>query len=215
MSRVVRALLVAVVATGVVVATMVLVRSPDPSDAPATDGPGPSEPASTSLADYETRAVAVPRAPFCEAVPADVVEQALGAPPDVTRTWDDGQRTLLAPGVRDIAHEHGCAWSGQGVTARAWVFAPPVTPERATGLAEAAGRAEGCRALKGAPAFGRSSSGVFCAEGSRTPQLSYRGLFGDAWLTCALSVPDAKPDQDLRDRTGALCVGVLEAARLE
>ncbi len=215
MSRVVRALLVAMVATGVVVTTMVLVRSPETPRTRTGDGPGPSEPASTSLADYETRAVAVGRAPFCEAVPADVVEQALGAPPEVTRTWDDGQRTLLAPGVRDIAHEHGCAWSAQGVTARAWVFAPPVTLPRASDLADAAGRAEGCRTLKGAPAFGRSSTGLFCAEGSRTPQLSYRGLFGDAWLTCALSVPDATPDQDLRDRTGALCVGVLEAARLE
>ena len=212
MSRAVRALLVAVVVTGVVIAGVVL-GSPDDPSGPADDGPVASEPTATPLADRDTRSVAVDRAAFCDAVPAEVVEQALGAAPDVKRSWADGERTLLAPGVRDIAHEFGCAWSGQKVTAAAWVFAPPVTLQRARELATAAGRGKGCRPLDDAPAFGRSTTAVYCAEGARTPQLSYRGLFGDAWLTCALSVPGSRPDQALLDRTGDLCVAVLEAAR--
>ena len=42
---------------------------------------------------------------------------------------------------------------------------------------------------------------------------SYQGLFGDAWLTCELSVTDTTADpSELSDRAGRWCVGVAEAA---
>ena len=56
--------------------------------------------------------------------------------------------------------------------------------------------------------------GVVCRSeaGGRA---SYQGLFGDAWLTCELSLsPDAMDASTvgLLDRTGAWCVGVAQGA---
>ena len=201
----------ATVATVAVVVAAVLLRSPDAPSAPETAAP--PEPVATPLADYDTEQVAVAREGFCADVPEEAVEEALGAEVEVTRSWDDGDRTLLSPGLRDIAHEFGCAWSADGVTARAWVFAPPVTQGQAEDLVAEAGSGEGCRPMDGAPGFGRPTTAVFCGRGEKTPQASYRGLFGDAWLTCTLAVRGAPTGADLRDRTGRWCVEVLEAAR--
>ena len=42
---------------------------------------------------------------------------------------------------------------------------------------------------------------------------SYRGLFGDAWLTCELSLKDVEvTDAELLRRAGAWCAGVAQAA---
>ena len=115
--------------------------------------------------------------------------------------------------MQDVAHEFGCTWRRtDGSTARAWVFTPPVTAGRARALARTTASTPGCSEVADAPAFGRPSAAVVCrADG--TLEASYRGLFGDAWLSCALAAPVSPADRaDLVDRAGRWCVAVATAA---
>lgn len=188
--------------------------------APTDPAAGPSTPTSTPLADYDTLTVAVARQPFCEAVEPAVVAEVLESDPTGVRTWADGEQVRLPDGGRDVAHEFGCRWAVDGTVASAWVFAPPVTRRQAIGLAQAAQSAEGCSPMRGARPYGLPTLAAFCrvegrggSAGAGT-EASYRGLFGDAWLTCTLEVPGASPDEALAERAGRFCVAVLEAARL-
>ena len=68
---------------------------------------------------------------------------------------------------------------------------------------------DACTRIADAASFGRPSVGVVCRTdaGLRT---SYRGLFGDAWLTCSLEGPLER--EAAVARTGELCVAVAQAA---
>ena len=205
---IVTALTVAVVVVGVLVATG------GDDDAP---GAGPSSAATSSepttapdvpLADVDTLTTAVRREAFCDAVPTDAVEAALGGPAAETTSYADGQDAPVTGKVRDIAHEFGCGWTTSGAAARAWVFAPPVTPRAATGLVRAARGEADCRPAADAPEFGRPSVALVC----RTPrmvQASFRGLFGDAWLTC--TVAGRLSSEEALERADRWCVAVLVA----
>ena len=160
----------------------------------------------TPLASYDTTAVAVARAPFCDRVSPTGIEHVLGGTPEQHDAWVNGD----APPVGDVGHEYGCSWSQGTVSARAWVFAPPVTAEQARGYAgEEAGST--CRRLQDQPAFGAPGLAVSCALDSGDQLVRFAGLFGDAWLTC--EVQAGKDDPGLVDRAGTWCVTVLEAAR--
>ena len=114
--------------------------------------------------------------------------------------------------MRDVVHEDGCTFEAEdGTAARAWVFAPPVTAAQAAVLARQASTAEGCRELPDAPAFGRSSVATVCDTTDDSAVTSFRGLFGDAWLTCSLIVPATAPEQEaLAERTGRWCAAVAQ-----
>jgi hypothetical protein len=114
--------------------------------------------------------------------------------------------------VRDVVHEDGCRFEAEdGTAAETWVFAPPVTAAQAAVLARRASTAEGCRALPDAPAFGRSSVATVCDTADGATVTSFRGLFGDAWLTCSLTVPATAPEQEaLAERTGRWCAAVAQ-----
>ena len=102
--------------------------------------------------------------------------------------YRSGQRIRISDDVADVVHEFGCRWTAGDGTAEAWVFVPPVTRERAAGLVR-----DGCRGVDG-PAFGDPS--VACrteAAGSET--FTFRGLFGDAWLSCRLTLGTASQDE--------------------
>lgn len=188
-----------------------------------SDDPSPERAApdyvGTDLADYDTAAAVVQRAPFCELIPDAAAEAALGTDADVT-TYGNGEKSEALPGG-DVSHEYGCLFSGAGTTegdgtsaaigARGWVFAPPVTPERAAQLAKAAA-GKGCVVQPDAPAYGTPSVALLCTQGElRTA--SYRGLFGDAWLACSLTLrPGDATDAELTERVGRWCVAVAEAA---
>ncbi|GAA4677811.1 hypothetical protein GCM10023226_13820 [Nocardioides nanhaiensis] len=207
---------VLVLVAGVVLGVVLLGGDDDAPDEPAA---GPATPTSTPLADYDTLAVAVAREPFCEAVEPAVVTEVLEAEPTGVRTWADGEQVRLPEGGRDVAHEFGCRWAVDGAVASAWVFAPPVTRRQAIDLAQVAQSADGCAPMRGARPYGLPTLAAFCrVEGRRGApagtEASYRGLFGDAWLTCTLEVPGASPDEALAERAGRFCVSVLEAARL-
>jgi hypothetical protein len=176
------------------------------------DSPGATPFSTTPLESFDTSALTVPRASFCDAVDPRQVEAALGDEPVDATSYENGEEVTLADGVTDVAHEFGCTWTaGDGTEARAWVFAPPVDPGRAQTLVDGEIRRVTCD-YGGGPAYGDPSLAMMCVDDSGTTA-SYRGLFGDAWLTCELTVPEAAADQDaLRERTGRWCVGVAMAA---
>lgn len=175
------------------------------SDAPTSDAvPTPTH---TPLAEVATDTVAVAREGFCERVAPAAVEAAVGGAPDDADAWSNGERAQLAPGVRDVAHEYGCAWTSgagaHGTSARAWVFAPPVTTGEAERLRRSVAQARGCDPLPDAPAFGTHDVAVRCGD-----EVAFHGLFGDAWLSCSLGAPGS----DLLERAEQWCATVLQAA---
>lgn len=163
----------------------------------------------TDLADFDSATAVVRRAPFCSMVPREGVAEALAGAGDLAEYGNGQQAKALPQG--DVAHEYGCVWTAaDGGDARAWVFAPPVTGARAQEIAKAA-PAKGCAVTPGAPAFGTPSVALVCTAGTMRTA-SYRGLFGDAWLSCSLTQPVAVPQADLVARTGRWCVAVARAA---
>lgn len=212
MPRVLRTVLLAAVAVGVLVAVGLVVGTgdDDPSGAGTTTPAAPTTAPDVALAEVDTTTVAVARTAFCDAVPAEAVEAALGAAPSDATTYADGQRAQVTGDVRDIAHEFGCGWTTASANARAWVFAPPVTRRTARALVAEAREQDGCTAVPGSPAFGEPSVALTCRTGRGT-QASFRGLFGDAWLTCTVAGrlgPDAAVE-----RADRWCVAVLAAVR--
>lgn len=203
-----RSLLLAVVATLAAVAVgVVATRGEPPAPAPPAVAPPP-----VALEALETTEVAVGRGDFCPAVPPEAVEAAVGGEVADSVVYGNGRRARVVGDVRDVAHEFSCAWSApDGTVARAWVFVPPVTTDRAEDLAQAARRDEGCASPTGAPSYGRPTVALVCEEGDSVRQ-SFRGLFGDAWLTCQLTVPDAVPRTELAERTSRWCAAVVQSA---
>ena len=217
MSRVLVLLLAGVVTAAVVVGALVLGPGDGSGDgssatpsgsAPTSPATSPAPPPEVALDDLDTLTTAVRREAFCDAVPADAVEAALGSAPTGSTSYVDGQAAEVTGQVRDIAHEYACGWTASRATARAWVFAPPVTRRVATDLVRTVQRDERCEATAGAPAFGRPSLALVC----RTPtgrQASFRGLFGDAWLTCTVS--GRLERAEAVERADRWCAAVLEA----
>lgn len=179
--------------------------------------PAPPSASSTPLDEVATDAIAVAREEFCARVAPATVEDVLGAAPDDADAWANGERAELAPGLTDVAHEYGCRWGADGTTARAWVFAPPVTPREADGLRRAAVEAAGCEPVRDAPRFGSRGVAVRCSggdSGGGGEVTAFHGLFGDAWLSCSVetSGAGAGPRDEALDRAGRWCATVLQAA---
>jgi hypothetical protein len=192
-----------------VVAAALLALTPALAGCSGDDEPEAAPPTAepTSLADFATDSLAVARESFCAQVAPAAVEDALGAEPAKADEWVNGDRATVG-GVTDVVHEYGCRWRAPGGTAvSGWVFAPPVAPGQATALRRQAARAEGCRTVAGAPAYGSRSVAVRCDDGST----SFHGLFGDAWLSCSVTAPEAGPDLEIT-RVGRWCVSVAQAA---
>jgi pyruvate/2-oxoglutarate dehydrogenase complex dihydrolipoamide acyltransferase (E2) component len=169
---------------------------------------------SAPLASFDTSRLTVLRTGFCDGVADSAVEEALGAAPEQESSYANGDRVRLTEEVRDRAHEHGCVWSTGSVTAAGWVFAPPVPRATAETLLRRARAAKSCETIADAPAYGEPSVALICA-GERGQEVSFRGLFGDAWLVCSIRTADASagqtPDEAV-DRTGRWCVAVAKAA---
>jgi hypothetical protein len=164
----------------------------------------------TTLTSYDAKEAEVVRGPFCDRVSPTGVEHALGAVPADGERWENGDRVRLADGSRDRVHEFGCRWTGEdGAVATAYLFVPPVTPPEARSLARDAIGA-GCSTFA-AQGFGRPNVATRCVDEDATTELTYRGLFGDAWLVCSLQTPG--DPASLPTRASAWCVEVLEAAR--
>lgn len=156
----------------------------------------------TPLEDLDTTALVVRRAPFCDLVDPAAVERALGEAAAGVTVYRSGQRVKVSDDLADVVHEFGCRWSAGDSTAEAWVFAPPVTRGRARVLVE-----EGCD--DGGPAYGDPSA-TCRTQADGQVVVTTRGLFGDAWLTCRLTVPAGTAD--VEDRASRWCAAVAEGA---
>ncbi|KQT89293.1 hypothetical protein ASG49_16045 [Marmoricola sp. Leaf446] len=156
-------------------------------------------PSPTPISDLETASVELPRIAFCSLVPEPDVAAALGGPAQDGASWGNGDTLdLAAPGASgseatQVVQELGCAWTRGEVTARAWVFARPVTPALARGVVRQAGRERGCETPQG-PDFGSPSLLQDCETGSGR-RVRHAGLFGQTWLTCELTGPEVEDER--------------------
>lgn len=183
--------------------------SPVPTRPAVPTSPSPAAPLGTPLADYDTTMLTVQRAGFCDLVAVEDVEAALGGSAANARDYGNGESTAFTSEVTDIAAEHGCRWKRGSTVARAWVFAPPVSASDAKRLVAGARRADGCDVRRDAPAYGAPTVARTCPVGEGY-EVSYRGLFGDAWLACSLTGPGARAATV--STAGEWCVAVAEAA---
>ena len=196
-------------ATATVVATLLIALLGAGCSGSADSGPKPTaEPSEavdegTPLADVDTTRLAVARAPYCDAVDPAAVGKALGEEPAEGSAYRSGQRIKLSDDVADVVHEFGCRWTAGDGVAEAWVFVPPVTRERADDLVRT-----GCRGVQD-PAFGEPSA-VCRTQADGVATYTFRGLFGDAWLTCRLVV-GAGQEEPL-DRADRWCAAVATGA---
>ena len=209
--RVVRSLVLALGATAVVVGVGVLLADGD--DDETSNRRAAPEATSVTLSELDTTQLVAERAAFCDDVPAEAVSEALDGEIVATADYGNGDRAKVAGDVRDVSHELSCAWRGaDGTVARAWVFVPPVTRASADSLIAEARKAKGCRPDTGAPAYGVPSLALAC-EGGGTRLRSYRGLFGDAWLTCQLAAPASVAADVQADRASRWCASVATAVQ--
>jgi len=161
------------------------------------------------LASFDTSGLVVARAPFCDRVSPTAVETAVAGRDYDSSSYDNGERARLTDDVRDVAHEYGCRWSAGDLTARAWVFAPPIGKDRARAMVRAA-PGQGCSATRGV-GYGAPSFSTRCRSGKDVTE-GYFGLFGDAWLSCTLTAEGRPEPPDLTERADHWCVAVAQAA---
>lgn len=179
---------------------------------------GSDEPArratkATPITRLDVPSVRLARAEFCDQVPEASVRRALGAAPDSDRSWGNGD-PVPDGATGDLAHEIGCSWSADdGSAASAWVFARPVTAAFAGTLVRTATRRRGCTTEQ-TSVFGSPALLQTCAA-SGAERLRRAGLFGDAWLTCEVTVPGGVPAAERRQRLDDWCataVATLDVA---
>lgn len=209
------AVAVATALTAAAVGGGLLVTAPAPRTSEAAAQLPPPTPQGTPLAELDTRALVVVRAPFCDRIPDGAVLRALGDEPADVASYESGERAPVTDEVRDVVHEFSCAYSGaDGAEARGWVFAPPVSRAAAKTLAAQTGDLPGCRELTDAPAYGKPSVASLCRDDAGL-SVAFRGLFGDAWVSCTLEVPGATDESELADRAGRWCAAVATATAAE
>ncbi|MGK2875453.1 MAG: hypothetical protein ACSLEW_07400 [Nocardioides sp.] len=144
----------------------------------------PAAPEPEAVIPVDLATVAVQRAPFCDAVDATEISAALGgSDPQTVATWEPGQVTQVTPDVDDVVNEFGCRWVGTKSAAAAWIYGPPVSPWTARRMSEVP---QGCVPIDW-QAFGAPSTAYLCGK-----RAVASGLFGDAWVTCAISGQGAK-----------------------
>ncbi|UAL29094.1 hypothetical protein K8W59_15015 [Nocardioides rotundus] len=179
------------------------------------DGGGSSEPSSsapaspTGLDRLPTDELVVARGAFCDRLADAAPGRAVGGEVEDEEAYEPGDTAVLAPGVRDVAHEWSCSYTSGETVARAWLFTPPVTPEQARRLARSA-VTEQCREVPGAE-YGDPSVKVVCRN-KQAVSVSWRGLFGDAWLSCSLRAPADTDLDELTRRASVWCADVASAA---
>ena len=169
------------------------------------------EPSPTPLANLNTASMQIPRIDFCKLVQPEAVRDALAGKPDDAAAYGNGDVEPLSGVPDEVLHEIGCAWrTSSGATARAWVFARPMTPESAQPVIAAGTATKGCRQTPG-PAFGRPTYTQQCSFDGGEQRVRHAGLFGQTWLTCEVTAPSGTTQGEVGSRAGAWCVEVASA----
>jgi hypothetical protein len=198
--------------TAAVVAVAVVRGGPTPTPAepaagPATGAASP-DPSGSTAAEIDVSDLPIARAPFCPLVDDDEVSDALDGDIDGTDSYEPGDTVRVAPGVRDVAHEHSCSFEGSGAEARVWVFAAPVSTAQARGLVRDLRGEQGCKATPTGTTYGTPGLTRVCTGGGEV-EASLRGLFGDTWLSCQVTDQgDAVDARAVESRAGRWCVHV-------
>lgn len=188
--------------------------APDPASAPE---PVPSKSASPTVSRADLSALPVPRESVCAAVPEPAVQSALDGPVVSTAHYDNGEQLELPTGEQDVSHEFGCVWTGSdGVEARLWVFARPVSQAEARGLAGSARRGRGCR-VDDRVGFGDPGVTSVCPQPSQDDEPRSRarleGLFGQTWVGCEVSASAARTGREaLEQGAVTFCIAGVTAA---
>jgi len=183
----------------VAVVGALLSRSPGAHD-PQRRPTAAASPTPVPLDRVDLSGLSIARGPFCQRLREADVARALGAPATGTAHYTAGERVQLAPGVRDLSDEYDCTFRGAaGGEARAWVFARPVPARVARGIVAGSRGERGCAVVRGGPRFGIPSLTTRCrAGGASARSVTLRGLFGDTWLSCRLTLPGAGADEIVR-----------------
>jgi hypothetical protein len=192
--------------------------SGEPDRRPASQAPPTSPVTSAEPVELDVSRLPIPRAPFCGDLDGVEVGRALDGDIQDASAYGTGDRVRVAPGVRDVAHEYGCAFTGPDAEARVWVFAAPVTRAEARRLVRDARAVDGCRVVRTGTAYGRPGTTLLCRDrrgggGSEEVEVSARGLFGDAWLSCQVTAADRAADVTRRAERWCVHVATELAAR--
>lgn len=167
-------------------------------------------PEPTPIANLNTVAMQVPQIEFCALVRDSAVSEALDTKPEAAASYGNGDEEELPVVGTEVVHEIGCSWTGQdGASARAWVFARPVSPTFAKTVVDAGRKTTGCHTDPG-PAFGKPSATQLCRFPDGQRRVRHSGLFGQTWLTCELAATGLG-EAELRTRTDRWCVEVANA----
>ena len=181
----------------------------DRTGSPSATGSASGSPtdADASPIDVDLSKLPVPRRlDECAQLDGDPVREALGAPVSLRQAYAGGDRVEVSPGVTDVVAEDGCVFRSPRADARVWVFSAPVGTAYARTLVRQARRTPGCTPHPDETGFGDPTLTDVCGGDGRTgTTASLRGLFGDAWLTCQLSVED-EPADEVLDRAQRWCV---------
>ena len=203
MRSAVRILIGAVVLTAIAVGVGVLTLKDDEPEVPEVKG---------DLSTADTTTMHVRRGAFCDRVPTEDATEALGGTATEKKAYGDGDQTAISSGVNDVAQEYGCIWTGPedlATSARAWVFAPPVTLDWATQMTKSVPK--GCKAAS-SPAYGKPSVALTCTDAKKQPKVVLHGLFGDAWLSCELTGKAGEATATLQKRASRWCLVTATAA---
>jgi hypothetical protein len=169
-------------ALALVAATVLAGCDGSSEDAPLTRS------APTSIAQLDVAGVRLARAPFCDRLTDAAVREAVGGPATSSDAWTNGDPVPTDGSPGQVGHEFGCSWTGaDGLTASAWVFARPVSPDFATTVVRGAGR-DGCSTQPGV-GFGSPALVQTCPATAGLERVRRAGLFGDTWLTCEVTGP--------------------------
>jgi hypothetical protein len=185
--------------------------SADPTPGEVSSGP-------TAAARLDLSGIPVPRVPLCDVVPEHTVVGALGQEVAGTAHYDSGEEVEVAPGVVDVAHEHGCVYEGaDGTVARVWVFARPVGDPEATALVRRARRGRDC-SFPDPLDFGTPGLTSLCEvpgdDAAPVNRARLEGLFSDTWVGCEVTepAPSRTTGPDVVQRAVTWCAAVVNAA---
>jgi hypothetical protein len=178
---------------------------PERTSAPQRDArPGPDRaersaplsalPSPTAPADLS--ALPISREPFCDRIDERYAAAALGGQVTERTSYGPGERVSLAPGVTDVAHEFGCVFGSGAGEAKVWVFTAPVTGSEARAMVEDVRGQRECSYPEDALQYGTPGVVGVCRLSGERAQVTARGLYGDTWLTCQLTV-EADPEDAL------------------
>lgn len=194
-------------------AVYVGVQTTGPDQTKGSGSPGKSSP--TPLSSVDLSGLPIARSSPCDRIDQDDAATALGEPVSVAERYRPGDRVNLGRGLRDVSHEFGCTYdAGDGAEARVWLFAQPVNRTVASRIVREARTEKGCRPAADGAAFGSPTVTTTCATAQpRGRSVTLRGLFGDAWLSCQLTLPADGSDgvADAETRAQRWCLTVATA----